>query len=120
MSHQFYRVLHLAGLMLLFSSLAALWGVNLAGGLKERRTRMALSLLHGVGLLFLLVSGFAMLAKLGFLVDIPVWAYIKLGIWVLLGAGLALAKRKAHWGIPLVLLFVLAGTYAAYLCVYKP
>src|SRR5436309_2679542 len=115
MSHEFYRVVHLCGVMMLMSGLAALCGMCKQGMLPGRRGRLGLALIHGVGMLFLLVSGFAMLAELGFLVEIPAWAYIKFAVWLLLGGSMVLAKRKAHWGLGLIFFWILAATYAAYL-----
>lgn len=120
MSLSFYKVIHILGLLLVFNGLAAIWGVNVVGGTPSKRRRIGLSLMHGLGLAALLISGFGMLAKLGYLSDIPTWAIIKSLIWLAMGASLALAKRKAQWGLPLISFFVLAGTYAAYLCIYKP
>ena len=120
MSLSFYKVIHILGLLLAFNGLAAIWGVNVVGGKATKRRRIGISVMHGLGMVALLVSGFGMLAKLGYLSDIPTWAIIKSLIWVAIGASVALAKRKAQWGIPLVSFWILAGTYAAYLCIYKP
>jgi hypothetical protein len=67
-----------------------------------------------------LISGFGMLARLGFMANIPAWAYGKIGIWIILGGSMVLAKRKAEWGLSLILFWVAAGGLAAYLAVFKP
>ncbi len=66
MSYEFYQTLHVLGLFLLFSSLgaAALHAMN--GGTKESNpSRKWVAITHGVGLLFVLVAGFGLLAKSG-------------------------------------------------------
>lgn len=119
MSHAFYKVIHLSGVFMLFAGLCALWGASLRGPV-DKGTRIGLAMIHGLGMAFILVGGFGMLAKLGYMVDIPTWAYIKFAIWLLLGASMVMAKRKAQWGLPLLIFWILVGTYAAYLGVYKP
>ena len=93
-------------------------GSDAAGG--KVKYRGSLAALHGLGLAILLISGFGMLARLGILKDLPGWAYGKLAIWLVLGASVALAKRKATWGNKLLTAWIALGTLAAYLCIYKP
>ena len=74
---------------------------------------------HGVGMLIVLVGGFGLLAKLkpgGSM--FPHWAYIKLGIWLVLGGSVAVIARKQEWAKGLwFLIWLLAGA-AAYVGVY--
>ena len=121
MSASVYKVLHILGLLLVFVSLTGIWGVNRRGaGAVVKRQRVGLSAMHGIGLLVLLISGFGLLAKLGYLSALPTWSIVKLGLWVVLAGSIALAKRKTEWGLALLSLWILAGTLAAYLCVFKP
>lgn len=117
MSNEFYRLVHLSGLILLFSGLAGLWGAHIGGGAPARPVRITLALLHGFGLLFLIVSGFGLLARLGFLSGLPGWAIAKIVIWLFLGGAITLLKRRFGWALPACLV---AGALAAYLCIYKP
>ncbi len=105
-----YRILHLAGVMVLFLGI----GIAL---LPESANRKQGALFHGIGLAVILVAGFGLLAKmkLGF----PSWVIAKLVIWLLIGALPVLVKRKilppaAGWGVALAL-----GIGAAYLGVMK-
>jgi hypothetical protein len=112
MSLEFYKWIHLLGLMMLFCGLAGLWG--------SRSMGRSLSLLHGIGMLFLLVGGFGMMARMGIVQGWPGWIYVKLCVWLALGAGIALAKRKSHWGMKLIGLWIGLGALAAYMGIFKP
>jgi len=120
MSLEFYKILHISGLILLFFGLSSaltvkMVGVNFTGSVKK----MAF-ITHGVGLLLLLVGGFGMLARLGITGGLPNWVLAKLGVWLLLGGAVALAKRKGQWGTPLMVLFVALGILATWLGITKP
>ena len=120
MSYEFYKIFHLCGLMLLFFGLSSALTLKMAGAPFTGAVKKMAFITHGVGLLMMLVGGFGLLARLGFMGNMPNWALAKLGIWVLMGAGIALAKRKGQIGWPLMILFVGLGTTAAWLAVAKP
>ena len=120
MSHEFYRVLHILGILMLFGGLTSLWGVYVSGQVPKQGLRVGLAVIHGVGMTFLLLSGFAMAGQLGLMSAIPGWMWIKLGLWLALGGSMVLAKRKAHLGVSLVGLWIALGTVAAFLAIYKP
>lgn len=111
MSYQFYKVLHLSGIMLLILSL----GGALAGG-----PRKLTSTCHGVAMLAILVGGFGLLARLGLVKGFPGWVWAKLGIWVVLGGMLALARKMPKKMQPLWFATWGLGAIAAFLAVYKP
>ena len=75
-------------------------------------------LMHGLGLLVMLVAGFGMQAKGN--VGFPGWLWAKIGIWVLL-AVLPVLVRRAVLG-PTSALFVAAvlASTAAYLVLMRP
>lgn len=120
MSYEFYKLLHITGLMLLFFGLSAALTLKMAGAAFTGSVKKMAFITHGVGLLLMLVGGFGLLARLGFMGNIPAWALTKLGIWILLGGAIALAKRKGQLGWPLMVLFVGLGTTAAWLAIIKP
>ena len=68
----------------------------------------------------MLISGFGLLAKLGYLSDLPTWSIIKMGLWLAIGGSIVFAKRRPAWGAGLIAFWIAAGGLAAYLCVYKP
>lgn len=120
MSFEFYKVLHLAGLLVLFFGLSSALTLKMAGVAFTGPVKKLAFITHGVGLLVMLVAGFGMLAKMGVMATLPGWVWGKLGIWLLLGAGVTLAKRKGQIGWPLMILFVGLGTTAAWLSITKP
>jgi hypothetical protein len=120
MSYEFYKLLHICGILMIFSGLAALWGVYSTGQAPPPGRRKALAIIHGLGMLLVLVGGFGMAAKLGLMANLPLWLYLKISVWLLLGASMVLAKRKAQWGPALLLLWILLGASAATLALFKP
>lgn len=120
MSYEFYKFLHLTGIFLLISGLMGVFftvwsGQNLTGKIKS-----ASFALHGLGLVFILVSGFGLLAKLGLAREMPTWAYAKLGLWAVFALIISLLKRKSHIGMPLYVLLLVCYCAAAYIGIYKP
>ncbi len=115
-----YRILHVAGL---FGVVIALGGVALYainGGTRAANVwRRPVAILHGVGLALVLISGFGMLARLGYGMP-PVWAFLKIALWLLLGAALALAGRKPELAKATLFVVPLIGALATALGYYKP
>ena len=116
MSLEFYKVLHLAGVIFLFVAVGAAIVRAMSGGSEAGKKISGLT--HGIALIVILVSGFGLLARyqLGF----EAWVWVKLLIWLALGASVALIRRMAKqstlwwWALPLL------GVLAAYLGVFKP
>lgn len=109
----FYLWLHLAGLGLM---LLALGGMALLAGQRNRMLAAA----HGAGMLLSFVSGFGLLAKLAIPWPWPGWVFVKILLWLILGAAPAVMRRiqgraGIHfwgvWGLFLV---------TAWLAVHKP
>lgn len=109
MSLEFYKILHVIGLLSLF---AGIGGFLAYGTDQTRRVRMV-GVLHGVGWLLVFVSGFGMQAKLG--VGFPWWILVKLLILVALGALLAVAKRGVLSPRNAVLVGLGLGFFATFL-----
>jgi hypothetical protein len=121
MSLSFYRILHFSSIMLLFFGLGAVLVSHYsAGGIIKVRARILAFATHGFGLVFILISGFGMLAKLNLIQTIPLWAYAKLAIWILLGFAISAARRRAGWAYGWTLVFLILGVTAAYLGEFKP
>ena len=84
-SHQLYNVVHIVGIVLVMAALGALALHAAAGGTRQsNRARALVAALHGAGVLLILVGGFGMLARLGFMhgANFPVWLWVKLAVWV--------------------------------------
>ena len=118
MSLLFYKILHILGLLLVFSALGALVLEAWNGRAEKKEGRKLTGIAHGAGLILLLVSGFGMLARLG--VGIQGWVIAKLLIWLVIGGIIAVIRRKPAWAAILWFALPLLGTFAGYLALYKP
>ncbi len=108
MSYDFYRVLHLVGLAAVFLGLGGI----LAGG------RKTFSMLHGIGLLILIVSGFGMQAK-GSL-EFQGWLISMIAVWVVLGVvPVAIKKKVLPAPVAAIVALALVGA-AAWLGIKRP
>jgi hypothetical protein len=118
MSYEFYKVIHLLGLALVVLSLGGIAMYVMNGGSKSSNSfKKGVMVTHGVGLLLLLIAGFGMLARLG-IHSFPLWVTGKLIIWLLLGAGAALAYRRKFAKV-LWFLVPLLVVVAAALAIFK-
>ncbi len=118
MSLLFYKVLHLFGIMLMFSALGAVICAAVAGEGSPRLKKLG-GIAHGIALLLILVAGFGLLARQGFTASWPLWVWIKLAIWLAFGSATVLARKlgeRASW--LLVALPVLGGV-SAWLALYR-
>jgi len=123
MSYEIYKVLHLLGVLVLFSTLGGLAVHGMNGGDKaSNRSRKLMSAMHGVSLVIILVGGFGLLARLGIKhgEGWPLWAYLKVAMWLLLGASIALVNRMPAKGKIFYLLFPVLGAITAAIAIYKP
>lgn len=118
MSPTVYKILHVFGFLMVFMALGGITLQTLVGG-GDRRVRKLTAIAHGLGLVIVLVSGFGLMAKLDYNYS-GLWFYLKVGIWVLAGAMIALIRRMPRqatlfwWGLPVL------GALAAFLALYKP
>jgi hypothetical protein len=103
------RTLHVAGVVGLFTAIGA---IMLAGS-----GRKGASVLHGISLVLILLSGFAILQKPP--MD-SYWWMAKLGIWLFIGASPALVKRKVLPAWQVLVLCLAGGVAAVWLGFYKP
>ncbi len=115
MSLSAFKVLHVLGFALAFTAIGAAYA-----SAAERRLS---GLTHGAGLLLLLFSGFGMLGALGLSHSPggwPLWIWLKLVVWLALGAALVLLRRAPGLRTLLWWLLPLLGAAAAYLALFKP
>lgn len=117
MSHEFYNVAHVIGVILLFSAIGVLAAT--AGSASAPLRKLA-SITHGVALALIFVAGFGLLARLGYFGDIPSWAYLKMVLWAILAVVVVPLKRKPEWAPALWLLMPVVGGFAVWLAVVQP
>ena len=113
-----YKLLHVLGLALVIQGIGA--AVALAGAEAGVPWRRASIIGHGIGLGLLLVAGFGMLAKLGYMAAMPGWVWVKLVVWLTLGALPFVLKKnpgaaRVVWGGAIGLVVV-----AASMALFKP
>lgn len=102
MSEQFYKTIHILGVLIVFFSFGRmLQGVLLSGSPEKdggnasrKKPKLSAAVLHGVGLLLVVLGGFGMIARLKMLWPWPEWVFVKMGIFLALGAAPVLIKRK--------------------------
>ena len=110
MDYTTYKIIHLIGI----AALALGFGGMMAGG----GHRKLFSILQGVALLVMLVSGFGLLAKLH--LGFPHFAMVKLLIWVLIGVmPMILRRLRLPLAAGIGILLTLVGIMA-WLGVVKP
>lgn len=109
MSPETYRLLHIVGVLLVFLGLGGVLAT--AGG--EGKTPRLFLILHGVGLLVMLVCGIGFVHKSG--LKWENWLFAKIACWVLIGA-LPMLVRKGVLPRAIALVLVVAiGAAAAWL-----
>lgn len=117
MDYRFYLVMHFAGILLVFLAFgsmvarSALQPDNVAW-------RKFGSITSGVGMLFLLVGGFGLLAKYNW--GFPGWAMIKFAIWLALGALTAIINKKPQAAKGLWWTVFVLGFAAVLTVTFKP
>jgi len=117
LSYQVYKMMHLLGFMLLFFGIGGILIPAIADLKLQGKPRTVCYIIHGLGMLFILVGGFGMLARLQ-LGGFPPWIHVKLAIWLSLGFAIGLAKRMPSWTL-LIAILILA-MIAPYMAIYKP
>lgn len=117
MSYEAYRIVHIVGLAML-----ALGTGGMLFAPKDAPKQKLPAILHGTGLLVLLVAGFGLMAKLGISAphDWSAWLILKMVVWFLAAVMPTLVRtgsvpKAAGWVVALLLV-----TSAAYLAIAKP
>lgn len=122
MSYEFYKILHILGIMLLFTTLGGLSAVawSTRGSEFPAATRKLLSAAHGTAMLIIIVAGFGLMAKKGIMTGWPMWIFVKLGVWLALGAALTLILRMREFAKVWFFLVPVLGAVAAGFAIYQP
>ncbi len=122
MSPEFYKLVHLAGILMVFMSIGGLALHGLNGGTKEsNRARRLVSITYGVGLFIILLGGFGWLGSTGMMsAGMPGWTWAKLGIWMAVGALLALPTVRPELSRFVWIVAPILGVIGAWLARSKP
>ena len=119
-----YKVVHLFGVFMMFTALAATFAYVANGGTREGNPlRRLFAAMHGLGAFLAIVAGFGMFARLqaaGSISGMPGWVVAKLVLWLFLAVSLAIPYRRPAAARPMLLLLPLLGATAGLLAVFKP
>ena len=112
MTPEFYKVMHILGLSLVLTALGG-------AALSAAKSKIP-PILHGIGMVLILVSGFGMIAKYGYELASTPWLHVKLTLWVVVGALIALARRVPKAAAAVYIGGPVLVAFAAYSAIYKP
>lgn len=122
MSYPALKILHVTGLALTFMGLAGVLGMKMSGETRPKQCWVFFTA-HGLGLILLLASGFALVSRLQLTAathSLPGWVQAKLVIWLLAGGAVVLAARLSRYAGFVLLFFTALVAAAAWLAVAKP
>ena len=119
MSAQFYKVIHIVSLAAVLLSLGGASFATYAAGGKPIALKKYFGMVHGFGILLMLIAGFGMIAKMGIVWPFPNWILVKALVWVALSGWIAVVYKLAVTRpfvaalspIALVLIAVIAAVY---------
>lgn len=111
MDPNFYQVLHIVGISMVFLGYGALLARSMLAP-ENVSVRKLGSITSGIGLLVIFVAGFGLISKLGHSFT-DTWVLVKFVIWLVLGGLIVLINRKPQLAMVLwCLLIALAATAA--------
>ena len=115
MPANFYSLLHITGILMVFIGYGSLIGLALSK-VENPGVKKLGAITSGIGLTLLFVAGFGLIAKLGYSYS-STWVIVKIFIWVLLGSLIAFINRKPEWAKLLWWITLLLG-FIAVLMIY--
>lgn len=115
MPANFYSLLHITGILMVFIGYGSLIGLALSK-VENPGVKKLGAITSGIGLTLLLVAGFGLIAKMGYSYT-STWIIVKIIIWLLLGSLVAFINRKPQWAKFLWWITLLLG-FIAILMVY--
>lgn len=105
MTLEFYKFIHLISILVLIFSFGLMIGHYKNSDKKNKQY----SILHGISIAFILISGFGMLARLSIHWPWPLWVGIKALVWLALSGIIILFRKKPCSLIGLVSILLLGG-----------
>jgi hypothetical protein len=88
---------------------------------KSINGRKLAAITHGISILIILVAGFGLLTRLGYLSvnSWPIWVWFKVAIWLILALTIILIRRMPNLTPVLWFLIPILSGLAAFLAIYK-
>jgi hypothetical protein len=124
MSPEFYKFLHLVGLVLIVLSFTILSFGYYYKNQIEKPWKLIGSIGHGLGLLLILISGFGLAAKIGLFANgmgsLPIWFLTKIVFWIVIGGVVVLIRKKGYQNITLYCLVIAILLIPMFLGLFKP
>ena len=122
MSYAVYKLMHLLGIFMVITALAATSMHVLRGGSRtDNPYRRVLGITHGIAAALILTGGFGMLARMGVMHGgLPNWIYVKLAIWVTLAAAMVVPYRGPRYARALLIAVPVLALLAGATALYKP
>lgn len=122
LARDFYEIIHIIGIAMLFVSIGGVAIHAANGGTKANSaTRRFVAYLFGGGSFLILLGGFGMMARLNLVYSIPPnWLIVKMTIWALLSGIVLLPYRRPSLAKPFAALLPLLAGVAVWMAVYKP
>ena len=122
MGYLSFKLVHLLGILFLFSGIGGMFFMSyLESGNSKTGVLRLPRILHGAGLMLILVGGVMMVYSLGLdgAHGVPLWVKLKLLILVIFGLLPLLVRRQngRRFVLPIALLL---GVAASYLAIFKP
>ncbi|MGH7470632.1 MAG: hypothetical protein ACRENP_22015 [Longimicrobiales bacterium] len=120
--YEIYKLIHYFGIIVVVIAIAITCFHVLSGGTRaDNPARKSIGIWHGLAMVFILVGGFGMLARLGIVQSgLPGWVIAKLIVWLLLGMAIVLPYRKPALARPVLWALPFLAVLAAFLALYKP
>jgi len=117
-SYQIYKIIHLVSLFGIFMCLGALVVHSMNGGEKEFAARKWVMISFVTFMLFAIIGGFGLMARLE--AGMQPWIYAKLVLWLTVGGYMSVILRKPEWSKMNWFVLLLLGVTGASLALYKP
>ncbi|MFT4702358.1 MAG: cytochrome bd-type quinol oxidase subunit 2 [Bradymonadia bacterium] len=123
-SFQFYKVVHILGVLLMFMALGGAAFHSATGGDKTTNPlRKMVASTHGTALLVIFIAGFGAAGVGGFMGGengFPLWIAAKIVLWLVFGALIVPLNKAKGSGKILWYAMPVLGAISAWLAIYKP
>lgn len=120
-SYEVYKIIHVFGVVTVFSCLSAMALHTMNGGSKDNNQfRKLVTISHGTGLLIVLIGGMGLGARMGVLQGgFATWIYVKLAIWLFAGVLMMIPYRFPRLSLALWFGVPVLAALAAWVVQYK-